>query len=65
MVDQPEGRPKSPGPGKVKPVTKKHSVSKPYERPSSSRVMTFSPILKFVDEDLNVICFFFTKFVFS
>ncbi|XP_063691008.1 nuclear pore complex protein Nup153-like [Bolinopsis microptera] len=37
MVDQPEGRPKSPGPGKVKPVTKKHSVSKPYERPSSSR----------------------------
>ena len=38
MVDQPEGRPKSPKPGKVKSVTKKHSVSKPYERPSSSRV---------------------------
>ena len=65
MVDQPEGRPKSPGPGKVKPVTKKHSVSKPYERPSSSRVMIFSPILKFVNFDLNLICVFFTKFVFS
>ena len=38
MVDQPEGRPKSPKPGKVKTVTKKHNVSKPYERPSSSRV---------------------------
>jgi len=62
MVDQPEGRPKSPGPGKVKPVTKKHSVSKPYERPSSSRVMTN---LKFVNFDLNLICVFFTKLVFS
>ena len=60
MVDQPEGRPKSPGPGKIKPA-KKH-VSKPYERPSSSRVSYFifrMVILSVTSDFLLIFCWFF------